>query len=277
MGVAQPRYSALFQPSRDAIKTALVFPWNTGVGIEGVFLPPPLYFARTADQLFGAIISPSTSLPFRLLGQLVCGAYSTPGTPLLLRAQLSTTVHLLSLPLPSCNMFLSLLVSATASPPYLWLLLSAAAEFVVASGLQPPPRSACLGSLLHFTDWADLRTAPFFPAAAPPSGAPPPFLLRSGFLSYGMYGRWMSSSQPVLAGTTRLQMGPCGYNDDIWFLSTRPLPLYLLLAFHEPPHGSAHDSALAPGLFMDLLDLFTLSIAVFLALPADDEDEDYDF
>jgi hypothetical protein len=245
MGVAQPRYSALFPPSGDVIRTALLFPWDAGVGIEGVFLPPPLYYARTACQLFGAVISPSTVLPFRLLGQLVCGAYATPGIPLLLRAQLSTTVHLLSLPLPSCNMFLSLLVSASASPPYLWLLLSAAAEFVVASGLQPPPRSACLGVLLSFSDWAELGTVQFSSASAPPPGALAPFLPRSGFLGCRVYGRFLFSAQPVPAGATRLQMGPSAFSEDVTFLTICPLPL--LMAYQEPtPPGSS----MAAGMFL---------------------------
>jgi len=249
MGVARPRYSALFPPSRETIRTALLFPWGAGVGIEGVFLPPPLYYSRTAFVMFGGIISPSTVLPFRILGQLHNGAYAAPGHPLLLWAQLSATVLLLTLPFPSSNMFLTVLVQACGSPPFPWLQLSAAAEFVMSSGLQPPPRSACLGTLLSFSDWAEIKSAPFSSASAPPSEDLAPFLLRSGFLGYRIYGRWLSSSQQVPAGKTRLQMGPSAFSDDIAFLTIRPLPLPLLLAYQEPPTPG---SSLAAGLFLAL-------------------------
>jgi len=197
-------------------------------------------------------------------------------------------------------MFLSVLAQACGSPPFLWLLLSAAAEFIVSSGLQPPPQSACLDHLLSFPDWValksapivsataplsfpdwvDLKSAPIVSATAPPSEVPS-FLLRSGFLTYGAYGRWMSSV-PAPAGITRLLMGPCSYSDDIVLLCQRPLVLPLLSAFVELPHaylrGSAPGSFLAPGLFVDLLQLILLSIAVQLALPTVpvEDDDDYE-
>jgi hypothetical protein len=76
-------------------------------------------------------------------------------------------------------------------------------------------------------------------------------------------------------------MGPCGFSDDIVLLCLRPLVLPLLLAFVELPHayprGSAPGSALAPGLFVDFLQLLLLSVAVQLALPAVPVyDEDYE-
>jgi len=264
----------------DCFKTALVFPWNSGVGVGGVYLPPPLYYLRTAFQQMGAIVTPSGILPFGILELLRNGAYKSPGNPLLLTARLSATVNLLCVPLPSSNMFLSVLAQACGSPPFLWLLLSAAAEFIVSSGLQPPPQSACLDPLLSFPDWVDLKSAPFVSATAPPSEVPS-FLLRSGFLTYGAYGRWMSSV-PAPAGSTRLLMGPCSYSDDIALLLQRPLVLPLLSAFVELPHaylrGSAPGSFLAPGLFVDLLQLILLSIAVQLALPTVpvEDDDDYE-
>jgi hypothetical protein len=101
--------------------------------------------------------------------------------------------------LPSSNMFLCVLWRACGSPPTFWLHLSAE-EFLVSSDLQPPPRSACLDSFLSFPDWVCHRSAPIVSATAPPSEAPS-FLLRSGFLTYGVYGRWMSSA-PAPAGST---------------------------------------------------------------------------
>jgi len=229
--------------------------------------------------LLGAAVTPSRVLPFKILDLMVTGAYPAPGNPLILRARYSATVFFLCVPLPSSNMFLCVLSQACGSPPFFWLLLSAAAEFMVSSGLQPPPQSACLDSLLSFPDWVDHKTAPVFSATAPPSEVPP-FLLRSGFLAYGAYGRLMSS-MPVPAGKTRLQMGPCGYADDILNLCLRPLVLPLLLVLVELPHayprGSAPGSALAPLLFLDFLQLLLLSVAVQLALPAVPvDDEDYD-
>ena len=269
--MAQPCYSALFPPSREIIKTALVFPWNAGVGIEGVYLPPPLYYSRTAFQLFGAIITPSDILPFRILDQLHNGAYSAPGNPLLLRGRLSASVFLLCVPLPSSNMFLSVLAQARGSTPFLWLLLSAAAEFMVSSGLQPPPQSACLDSLLSFPDWDDLKTAPVFSASAPPSAAVA-FLRESGFLVLGEYARFMSSAG-VPSGVTRLQLGPHFYEDDVvLLLGARPLLLPSLLALAELPcaflQGSAAGQPLAPELYLDLLQLLLLSVSVQLAYPA---------
>jgi len=153
-----------------------------------------------------------------------------------------------------------------------------AEEFLVSSGLQPLPRSAFLDPLQSFPDWECHSSAPpVFPAAAPPSEVLP-FLLKSGFLGYGEYGRLMSSL-PVPAGKTRLPLGPSGYSDDI--TSLRPMTLPLLLQFVELPHayprGPAPGSALAPLLYMDLLHLLLLSVEVQLALPAPpvfDEDED---
>ena len=149
----------------------------------------------------------------------------------------------------------------------------------MSSGLQLPPQSACLDSFLSFPDWEDHKSAPVFSATAPPSEVLP-FLLRSGFLAYGEYGRLLSSL-PVPAGKTRLQMGPSGYADDI--TSLRPLMLPLLLQFVELPHayprGPAPGSALAPLLFLDFLQLLLLSVEVQLALPAppvyDEDDEEY--
>jgi len=124
-------------------------------------------------------------------------------------------------------------------------------------------------------------SAPVISAAAPPSEVAP-FLVNSGFLAYGEYGRVLSSS-PVPAGKSRLLMGPSGYSDDMTCL--RPLVLPLLLAFVELPHvyrrGSAPGSALAPLLYLDLLQLLLLSVEVQLALPAppvydgDQDDEEY--
>ena len=252
------------------IKTALVFPWNSGVGVEGVYLPPPRYYLATSFQQMGAIITPSDILPFGILELLVNGAYQSPGNPLLLRARLSATVFLLCVPLPACNMFLSVLASARGTSTSLWFQLSAAAEFLVSAGLQPSPQSACLDLLLSFPDWGGcLGTAHVASATAPPSEVPA-FLHRSGFLTYGVYGRLMSSVA-VPAGFTRIQMGPCSFHDDIVYLGPRPLVLPLLSALVELPpaylRGSAPGSPLAPELFLDLLQLLLLSIAVQLALP----------
>ena len=263
------------------IKTALVFPWNSGVGVEGVYLLPPRYYLATSFQQMGGIISPSTILPFGILELLVNGAYQSPGNPLLLRARLSATVFFLCVPFPSGNMFLSVLAQARGSTPFLWLLLSAAAEFMVSSGLQPPPQSACLEPLLSFPDWMDLGTAPVFSASAPPSAAVA-FLRESGFLVLGEYARFMSSAG-VPSGVTRLQLGPHFYEDDVvLLLGARPLLLPSLLALAELPcvflQGSAAGQPLAPELYLDLLQLLLLSVSVQLALPAclplgEDEDD----
>ena len=233
------------------IKAALIFPWNADVDVGGLLLPPSLDGDKPSHHLLGGAITPSRVLPFGILGLLVNGAYPAPGNPLILITRYSTTLSFLCVPLPSNNMFLCVMAQAWVATPTCWLLLSAAAEFMLSSGLQPPPRSVCLGSFFSFPDWEDHKTAPVFSATAPPSEVPP-FLLRSGFLAYGAYGRLMSSL-PVPAGKTRLQMGPCGYADDILNLCLRPLVLPLLSAFVELPHaylrGSAPGSALVPGLF----------------------------
>ena len=92
MGVAQPRYSALFPPSMESIKTALVFPWNADVGVGGMFLPPPCFGEMPSFQLLGAAVTPSRVLPFTILDSMVSGVYPAPGNPLILRARYSSTV-----------------------------------------------------------------------------------------------------------------------------------------------------------------------------------------
>ncbi len=98
----------------------------------------------------------------------------------------------------------------------------------------------------------------------------------------GEYARFMSSAE-VPAGVTRLQLGPRFCHHDVVFCyRVRPLMLPLLLALVELPpaylQGSAAGAALAPKLFLDLLQLLLLSVSVQLALPAclplgEDEDD----
>jgi len=141
------------------------------------------------------------------------------------------------------------------------------------------PRSACLDPSLSFPDWVCHSSAPVFDSAAAPPSEVVPFLVESGFLAYGEYGLLLSSS-PVPAGKIRLLMGPCGYADDM--LSLRPLMLPLLREFVELPlvnhHGSAPGVALAPALFVDLLQLLMLSVEVQFGLlpspPVSDDEED---
>ena len=138
------------------------------------------------------------------------------------------------------------------------------------------PQSACLDHLLSFPDWVALKSAPIISATAPPSEVPsfpPPVWFPD------LWCIW--TVDVVGAGpswNTRLLMGPCSYSDDIALLCLRPLVLPLLSAFVELPHaylrGSAPGSFLAPGLFVDLLQLILLSIAVQLALPAVPVEED---
>ena len=265
-------YPSSFTPSLESVKTALVFPWNADVGAGGLFLPPPCDGEMPSYQLLGAAVTPSRVLPFKILDLMVSGAYPAPGNPLILRARYSTTVFLICVPLPSRNMFLSVLASACQSTPFLWLLLSAAAERMVSSGLQPSPQSACLALLLAFPGWVELKSAPIISATAPPSEVP----------SFGGYGRLMSSVV-VPAGVTRLLLGPCFYPDDVLFRCRALSPaLPLLLAPLELPpaclRGSAPGAALAPELFVDLLQLLLLSVDVQLALPAApvwDDNEDF--
>jgi len=135
------------------IKAALVFPWNADVDVGGLLLPPSLDGDRPSHHLLGGAITPSRVLPFGILGLLVNGAYPAPGNPLILITRYSTTLSFLFVPLPSNNMFLCVMAQAWVATPTGWLLLSAAAEFMLSSGLQPPPRSACLDPLMSFPGW----------------------------------------------------------------------------------------------------------------------------
>jgi len=174
-------------------------------------------------------------------------------------------------------MLLLVLWRACGTPPTFWLYVSDE-EFLVSSDLLPLPRSVRLDPLWSFPDWECLSSAPVFDSAAPPSEVVP-FLTESGFLAFGEYGLLLSSL-PVPAGKTRLLMGPCGYADDMFCL--RPLMLPLLHEFVELPHvdprGSAPGTALAPTLFLDLLQLLLLSVEVQLGLlpapPVSDDEDD---
>ena len=107
------------------------------------------------------------------------------------------------------------------------------------------------------------------------STAPPPEVLSaimvSGCITLDLYSRVMSSLG-LPPGILRVQLGAHYYHDDIVFLPwSRPLLLPMLLAVLDLPSsymwGSITGHALAPELYLEVLQLLLLSIAVQLALP----------
>ena len=179
----------------------------------------------------------------------------------------------------SSDMLLLVLWRGDGTPPTFWFYVSAE-EYLVSSTLLPLPRSVQMRPLWAFPDWECLGPAPVSVDSPAPSQVVP-FLEESGFLSFGEYGKLLSSL-PVPGGKTRLMLGPCAYADDLFCL--RPLVSPLLEEFVEFPladsHGSAPGVALAPRLFLDFVDLLFLSVEVQLALLptplVSDEDEDED-
>jgi hypothetical protein len=65
---------------------------------------------------------------------------------------------MIAVPLPANNYFLNVLAPASGPSLYLWFCLSAAAEYMVSRGLQPAPRSACLGTLISYPDWEEFTS-----------------------------------------------------------------------------------------------------------------------
>ena len=96
--------SAFSPPPGEAIQQAVLLPWHRPAGAVGVCLPPGVLHRL----LLGGAITPSSVLPFRLMGDLINVAFHSHGNPTILRAQLGN-ITAISVPFPSMNMFLTFL------------------------------------------------------------------------------------------------------------------------------------------------------------------------
>ena len=217
------------------------------------------------------MVTPSRILPFSILESLVTCAYKSSGHPLILRAALPGHVHLLCVPLPAGDMFLSVVAVAPGPSLYMWFSMSSALSYMVSRSLQPTPSSGYLGILRSFPDWGEFRfinSTDASSASAPPAEDDLFFPLASGFITMALYSQVMSSLG-CLPGVTRLQLGSRFYADDALLLPwERHLLLPMLLALDGLPcsflRGSCNGHAWAPEMYLELLQLLLVSIAVQL-------------
>jgi hypothetical protein len=183
---------------------------------------------------------------------------------------------MIAVPLPANNYFLNVLATAPGPSLYLWFCLSAAAEYMVSRGLQPAPRSACLGVLTSYPDWEEFTST--FVSATDPLPDITTFLIDTGFIALGHYARFMSQ-WGTPPGVTRLQLGPAFYGDDVllyrrehqllipMLVAVSMLPSAFLQFYHQ---GATFETET----YLELLQLLLLSIAVQLELPVLDSVEE---
>ena len=167
-------------------------------------------------------------------------------------------------------MFLSVVAVAPGPSLYMWFSMSLALSYMLSRSLQPTPSSASLSILRSYPDWGEfINSTDLSSASAPPSEDDLFYPLASGFTTMALYSQVMSSLG-CLPGVTRLQLGARFYADDVLLLPwERPLLLPMLLALDGLPcsflRGSCNGHALAPEIYLEVLQLLLLSIAVQLA------------